>query len=198
MAVTEASPMLALPSADRPPARNLLNMGALVGGIGGLMLVGGLVAAWLSVGHLTKPWPPKGGDLSNYDGTMLALTMLMSAVTVEWGIWAARRRMRSQAIAGFSITIGLGLAFLNLAWFLGRRLGFGVDSSAYAVLLYSMLAVSGVAVTAGVATMAAVLARVLGGQVFGTNVEMARAAGWFWDAIVVGWIVLYATVWLFT
>src|SRR5436190_12155509 len=197
MAVTEASPMLALPSADRPPARNLINIGALVGGIGGLMLVAGFVAAWLNMKHLTRPFPPRGADLSNYDGTMLALTMLMSAVTVEWGIWAARRRMRSQAITAFSITIGLGLAWLNLAWFFGRRLGFGVDSSPYAVLLYSMMAVSGVAVAAGVASIIAVLARVLGGQVFGTNIEMARAAGWFWQAIVVGWIVIYATVWLF-
>ena len=198
MAVTEASPMLALPSADRPPARNLLNIGALVGGIGGLMLVAGLVAAWVNVGHFTKPWPPKNVDLSNYDGTMLAMTMLMSAVTVEWGIWAAGRRMRSQAVAGFAITIGLGLAFLNLAWFFGRRLGFGVDSSPYAVLLYSMLAVSGIAVAAGVAAVGALLARVLGGQVTGTNIEMARAVGWFWQTIVAGWIIIYATVWLFT
>jgi len=197
MAVTE-SPMLALPSADRPPARNLQNIGALVGGIGGLMLVAGFVAAWVSVGHFTKPWPPKDVDLSNYDGTMLSLTMLMSAVTVEWGIWAARKNLRSQAVAGFFISIGLGLAFLNLEWFLGRRLGFGVAASPYSVLLYSMLAVAGIAVVAGVLALVAVVARVLGGQIIGTNIEMARAVGWLWQAVVVGWIVIYATVWLFT
>lgn len=198
MAVTEASPMLALPSADRPPARNLLNIGALLGAIGGLMLAGGLVAAWFTVGHFTKPWPPDDINLSNYDGTMLSLTMLMSSVTVEWGIWAARRSMRSQAITGLAITAALGLAFLNLEWFLGRGLDLAVNSSAYAVLLYSMLAVTGVAVAAGVVVIGAVLTRVLGGQVMGTNIEVARAAGWFWQAVVLGWIVIYTTVWLLT
>ena len=120
MATTE--PMLALPSAERTAPRNLFNLGVLLGGIGGLMVTAGLVAAYINLGHFTKPWPPRGVELSNYDGTMLAVTMLMSAATIEWGIAAARKEFRSQALAGFGLTIGLALAFLNLLWFFGRTL----------------------------------------------------------------------------
>ena len=200
MAVTEASPMLALPSAERPPVKNVYNLGVLLGGIGSLMVVAGLVAAWVSVGHFMHPWPPKKVDLSNYDGTMLVMTMIMSSITVEWGVFAARRSMRSQAATAFGITIGLGLAFLNLAWFFGKRLGFGPATqtvSPYAVLLFSMLAVAGIAVVAGVLVIGAVLARLLGQQVTG-NVETARAGAWFWQSVVVGWVIIYCTVWLFS
>ena len=198
MAATETSQMLALPSAERPPVKNVQNLGVLLAGIGSLMLVGALAGAWASVRHFTHPFPPKGVEISNYDGTMLSLTMLMSAVTVEWGVFAARRSMRSQAATAFGLTIGLGLAFLNLAWFFGKRLGFGPSESPYAVLLFSMLAVAGIAVLAGVLVMVAVLARVLGNQVMGMNIETARAGAWFWQSVVVGWLLIYCTVWLFT
>jgi heme/copper-type cytochrome/quinol oxidase subunit 3 len=196
MTATSTEPMLALPSAERPPVRNVYNIGLLVASISGLMLIGALVAAYVNVGHFTHPWPPRGVAHSNYDGTMLVLTMLMSSATVEWGIWAARRSMRSQAATAFALTIGFGVAFLNLAWFFGRRIGFGPSESPYAVLLFSMLAVTGVAVVAGVVAIIAVLARLLGNQIMGGRVEMARSAGWFWQSIVIGWVIVYSTVWL--
>src|SRR3954469_14463119 len=196
MATTEASPMLALPSAERPRIKNVANVAALAGGIGGLMITGLLAAAWVSVRHYTHPWPPDGVEISNYDGTMLVLTMLMSAVTVEWGIAAVRKDLRSQAVMGFVLSAGFGVAYVNLLWFFGRRLGVGVDSSAFAVLLYALLAVTGIAITVGVGVMIALTLRVLGHQVTAINGEMARAVGWFWQCLVLGSVVVYATVWL--
>ena len=193
-----APPMLALPSAERPRPRNLFNLGVLLAVTGGLMGVGALVAAWVNLSHFTKPWPPKGVTPNNYSGTMLALTMLMSAATVEWGVASARKDQRSQSVAGFALSIGLGLAFLNLLWFFGRRSGFGPSASPYAVVLFTMLAVIGVAVAVGIVILLAVTMRVLGQQVGPGNMEMARAAGWFWQFVVLAWIVIYSTVWLFS
>ena len=190
--------MLALPSAERPRPRNLFNLGVLLAAAGGIMGIGAFVAAWASVAQKTHPWPPKGVTVSNYSGTMLVLTMLMSAVTVEWGVYAARRGQRSQSVAGFAMSIGLGLAFLNLLWFFGRRLGFGPAASPYAVVLYSMLAVMGIAVAVGVCALIAAMVRVLGSQVGPGNTEPARAVAWFWQFLVLAWVVVYATVWLFS
>jgi heme/copper-type cytochrome/quinol oxidase subunit 3 len=197
MAAT-TTPVLALPSGERAKVKNLFAIGALLAGVGVLMAVGGLVAAWVNVGHFAKPWPPEGVQIRNYDGTLLSITMLMSAVTVEWGLWAARRELRSQATAGFVITVGLGLAFVNLLWFFGRDLGFGPGESSFAVLLFAIIGLMGVAVFVGTFAVLAVTLRVLGRQVSGTEVEMARAVGWFWQFLVLSWIVAYATVWLFT
>jgi heme/copper-type cytochrome/quinol oxidase subunit 3 len=203
MAVTSSSaaPLLALPSAERPgsePARNLFSLGVLLASAGGIMGVGALVAAWVSVGHATKPWPPKGVTPNNYSGTMLVLTMLMSAFTVEWGVASVRKNQRWQAVGGFALSIGLGLAFLNLLWFFGRRLGFGPAATPYAVVLFTMLAVAGIGVAIGIVLLLGLTLRVLGQQVGPGIVEMARASAWFWQFLVLTWIVLYATVWLFS
>ena len=196
MATTTPEPMLALPSAERRQPKNLFSVGVLLGGVGALMAVGALLAAWLNLSHFDKPWPPEDIHLSNYPGTMLSLTLLMSSVTVEWGIWSARRNLRKQAVVAWVMTIALGLAFLNLLWFFGRRLGFGVASSAFATLLYTMLAISGIAVAVAVGVAIAATARVLGHQALGADVEPARAAGWFWQAVVVAWILVYYMVWM--
>jgi heme/copper-type cytochrome/quinol oxidase subunit 3 len=190
--------MLALPSAERPKPRNLLNLGAILGGVGSLMAVGAFTAAWVNVSHFTRPWPPKGVTISNYDGTLLVLTMLMSAATVEWGIWAIRREQQNQAVAGFALSAGLGVAFLNLLWYTGRKLGFGPAASPYSVLLFAMFATVGVAVAVGIGLLLAALARVLGQQFRPNDLEAARAVGWFWQFLVLAWIVVYATVWLFS
>jgi heme/copper-type cytochrome/quinol oxidase subunit 3 len=178
--------------------RNLSNVGAIAAGLTVLLATAGLVVAWVNVGHFTKPWPPKGVNISNYDGTMLVLTMLMTAATVEWGIWAARRDQRTQASTALFLSCGLGLAFLNLLWFFGKGLAFGPGKTPFAAVLFSMLALIGVATVAGVGALLAVAARVVGQQVRGSDIEMARAAGWFWQFVVVSWVVIYATVWLFS
>lgn len=191
-----ASPMLALPSGERAKPRNLLTVGVLIGVVGGLMGIAALIAAWVNVSHFTNPWPPKGVKIENYPGTMLSLTMLMSLVTVEWGVWAARRAQRGQAGAALGLTVGLGLAFLNLLWFFGKGLGFGPGKSPFAVLVFSMLTVAGFVAAVGILLLIGALARVLGREYEGPDVDGLRASAWFWDFVVVAWIAVYATIWL--
>lgn len=191
-----ASPMLALPSGERAKPKNLLTVGVLVAVAGGLMGLGALIAAWVNVSHFTNPWPPKGVRIENYPGTMLTLTMLMSLVTVEWGVWSARRLQRGQAGAAFGLTIGFGLAFMNLLWFFGKGLGFGPGKSPFAVILFSMLTVAGVLAGIGILLVIGGLARTVGREYEGADVDGLRATAWFWDFVVVAWIVIYATIWL--
>ena len=87
-----SSPMLALPSGERARPRNLTTVGVLVGGIGSLMGFTALLAAYINLSHFNKPWPPRGVKIQNYTGTMLSLTMLMALITVEWCVYATRRR----------------------------------------------------------------------------------------------------------
>jgi heme/copper-type cytochrome/quinol oxidase subunit 3 len=190
-----ANPMLALPSGERGRPRNLATVGALVAGAGGLMGFGALLAAWVNVSHFTKPWPPKGVTIANYPGTMLAVTMLMSVVTVEWGVHANRQDNRGQALAGFGLTAGFAVAFLNLLWFFGRSMHLGVRSSAFATLLYAILAAAGVAAAVGVAAMFAVLARLFARQVGPANADTARAAAFYWHFVALGWILVTLVVW---
>ena len=190
------SPMLALPSGERAKPRNLLTVGVLMAGAGGLVGVAALIAAFWNVGNVTHPWPPNGVKIENYPGTMLSLTMLMSVATVEWGVWGVRRQQRGQAGGALGLTVGLGLAFLNLLWFFGKGIGFGPGKSAYAVIFFSMLAVAGILVAIGVLLVGGAAIRVLGRQYDGIDIDGLRATAWFWEFAVVAWIAIYATIWL--
>jgi len=191
-----SSPMLALPSGERARPRNLTTVGVLVGVVGSLMGFLALLAAYVNVSHFNKPWPPKGVRIQNYPGTMLTLTMLMALVTVEWAVYATRREQRGQAISALLLTIGFGLAFLNLLWYFGRRIGFGPGESAFAVMFFALLVAAGSVAAIGVALLIGAFGRVLGRQYNGVDVDGLRATAWFWDFAVVAWVIVYATLWL--
>jgi heme/copper-type cytochrome/quinol oxidase subunit 3 len=191
-----SSPMLALPSGERARPRNLTTVGVLVAVVGSLMGFLALLAAYVNVSHFNKPWPPRGVRIQNYPGTMLTLTMLMALVTMEWAVYATRREQRGQSVSALLLTIGLGLAFLNLLWYFGRRIGFGPGESAFAVMFFALLVAAGSVAAIGVALLIGAFGRVLGRQYNGVDVDGLRATAWFWDFAVVAWVIVYATLWL--
>jgi heme/copper-type cytochrome/quinol oxidase subunit 3 len=199
---TAANPsQLALPSGQRPRPRNLLNIGVLVVVTGGVALFTTLIAAYVSIGHAAKAWPPGGVTLDVYTGNMLAITALMSAVTVEWASYAVKKGDPAQGTWGLLLTAGFGAGFLLLLWQLGSKIGFGPGSAKigpFAVVFFAMLASSGAVTLLGIFALLMVLARVLGHQMTDTNSEMLRAVAWYWDFVVVAWLAVFSAVWLFT
>ena len=195
MAATE--PMLALPSGEASRTRkpNIVPVAAALGGAGVITGLGAFMAAWVNLHHFNHPWPPKGIVLVNYPGTMLAITAMMAIVTAHWGVWAVRRDLRGQAGAGFGFTIGLVLAFINLLWFFGRDLHMAANKSAFAVLLYAVLAAAGIAAVAAIAASAPVLVRIWGRQDASATLDTARAAALYWDFVAVGWLLVTIFVW---
>jgi cytochrome c oxidase subunit 3 len=192
---------LALGSGERARPRNLVNVGVLVVVTCGLTLFTTLIAAYISIGHVAKSWPPPGVTLDVYLGNMLAVTVIMSAVTVEWAHYAVKRGDPAQGIWGLLLTAGFGSAFVLLLWQLGSRVGFGPGDAkigAFAVVFFAMVVASGVVAILGIVAVLMVLARVLGRQMTATNTEMLRAVAWYWDFVVVAWLAVFSAVWLFT
>jgi heme/copper-type cytochrome/quinol oxidase subunit 3 len=194
---------LALPPAGRTRTPNALNLTVLMVVSGGLTLFAALIGAYAAVGHATAAaqWPPKGVSLDSYVGNMLTITALMSAVTVEWASYAVKRDDPAQATWGLLLTGGFGLAFLDLLWFLGRKASFGPGDSKigpYAVVFFALIVATGLIALIGVVAVLLTLTRTLGRQMTAVNHEMVRAVAWYWDFVVVAWIAVFATIWLFT
>jgi len=192
---------LALPAGGRPTPRNVLTSGALALAAGATALMGSLVGAYITVGHLAKAWPPGGVQLDQYAGNMMALTMLMSVVTVEWACYAIKRDDQAQSTWGLALTIGFGAGFLLLLWQVGRQVGFGPGSpkvGAFAVLFFALIGAAGALALIGLVALILALGRTLGHQMNGSRHEMIRATAWIWDFVVLAWIAVYATIWLFT
>jgi heme/copper-type cytochrome/quinol oxidase subunit 3 len=191
---------LALPSGGRTRPRNLINLTVLMVVTGGIALFGALIGVYAGLGSGLSRWPPSGVTIDNYVGTMLSLTALMSAVTVEWAWHAITRQDRAQAMWGLLLTAGFGLAFLNLLWFVGRQVNFGPGNTKvgpFAVIFFAMIVASGFVALIGVVALLMALGRTLGNQMTATNNEMIRAVAWYWDFVVIAWLAVYTTVWLF-
>ncbi len=192
---------LALTSGERPRPRNLLNIGVLALVTGGLALFTTLVGAFVSIGDVASNWPPKGTNLDVYSGNMLAVTAVMSFITVEWAYYAVKKGDPAQGTWGLLLTAGFGTGIVLLLWQVGSKAAFGVDSAkagAYAVLFYAMLVAVGAVALLGIFALILVLTRVLGHQMTPSNTEMLRAVAWYWDFVVVAFLAVYSALWLFT
>ena len=188
--------MLALPSGDRHRPVHALSIATLMAGIAELSLVGALVAAYLNVRGLLSPWPPKGVDLDNYLGTTLFITTVLSVVTAEWAVFALKRDNRRQALSATGVTIGLGVAFVNLLWYTGTQFHFGPADSSYAVLAYALLIAVGVIAVLGMAFLLVALVRTAGGQVTPRDPSVLRAAAWHWHVVVVAWSLAFLALYV--
>lgn len=185
---------LALPSAGGDRRRNVLSLASLLASAGGLMLFAGLLGAYLHVRRHTPEWPPEHTDLDDYLGNMLVITMLLSSVTIEWAASAVRRGLSRQATAAYGISIGFGLAFVNLLWFAATRAEYGAADHPYGTLVAALAVILGVVVAIGIAFAALTLFRVLGEQVSAADPDQARAVGWYWQFTVVATVAVWFTV----
>lgn len=192
---------LALPPAGRTRPRNLMTISMLMVVTGGVGLFAALIAAYVALSNAVTTFPPAGVRFDDYVGNMLAITAIMSAVTVEWAWYSVRRDDRAQATWGLVLTALLGLATLNLIFFLGRGIGFGPGSAkigAFAVVFFALLSAAGAVGILGIGAVVLVFLRTVGGQMTPGHYEMVRVVCWFWDFVVISWIAVYATLFLFT
>ena len=182
---------LALPAAGRPRHSHVLNLGVLLLGGAGAMVFMGLAAAYVQIRAVAGEWPPRDVEIDNYLGVTLLITALLSAATAEWAPYAIKRGNRRQALWGLLLTVGMGLSFLNLLWYLGSRLGYGVGEHAYGTVVVASLIAMAVQVVIGLGFLVVALARMGGHQVIAGDHQLVRAAAWYWQWVNVSWLVVF-------
>lgn len=188
------TPMAALSPAGVEAPRNVMPMGVLLLSAGGAMFFGALVAAYLHLRNVTEPWPPEGVKLDLYLGNLLIITMVLSAVTVEWACFAVRRGDRRQASAALGVTIGLGVAFLNLVTYTADQVPFDAASHPYGLVVTAMVMLLGIAVGIGVAFVTLTLLRVSGRQLSAAEPSQVRATACYWHFTVAASVAVWYTV----
>ncbi len=189
-----ASPTLALPSAGGTRPRRVLTMAVLLLATGGAMTFGALLAAYLHMRRLADPFPPPEAKIDQYWGNLMVLTMLMASVTVEWACSALRREQRKEAVAGFGITLALGVAFLNLMSFAAGHVEFDAVSHPYGVIVAAMTMLLGLVVGMAVAFVTLTMFRVAGRQLLEPGADQPRATAWAWHFATIASVAVWYTV----
>jgi cytochrome c oxidase subunit III len=203
VAVTEAPPTTtdetpALTAGDAPAEvprpRGTANVAVALFVAGDFMVLCALVAGYYAVRAQAFKWPPVG--LGTYLPTMVAITILMTAVTLQWAIWAIRHNDQRTCLAALGVTIFFALAVLNGQWYALAHLHFGPAAHTYGTFVYLLTGFHMVNVIAGIIVLATMLGRTVGGEFDADDHDSLTAAAVFWQFCNVAGLLAYAVLYL--
>ncbi len=165
-----------------------------------LVLFGGLFGIYLSLrasavaaGQVWLDVLPKGPvTLELTQANVMFVTMIMSAVTVQWAVKAIRNDDRHGSYVALGITMLLGLAFVNQMAFVYSAMKLDIATGPAAVLVYAITGAHVVMVILAVIYVLLMAFRALGGSFTSRQYDGLAAAALFWHTTVA----VYALIWI--
>jgi heme/copper-type cytochrome/quinol oxidase subunit 3 len=136
--------------------------------------------AWLSENMIPLAQP-----------NVILFTLIMSAVTVQWAVYAVARDDRGHLYLALGMTIMFGIAAIVSSWFLFTQVEMTM-SQQEGGLFYGVTGTHLAMVVGGLLYLTVVTLRSLGGSFSSRYPDGISAAALFWHVTVA----LYAVVWL--
>ncbi|MCC7089042.1 MAG: cytochrome c oxidase subunit 3 [Chloroflexi bacterium] len=173
-----------------------------------VMFFGGLFAAYFIARADATEWPPenmltaeqiaRGVKLEVEFALPFIATILLvlSSVTIQFGVWAIRRGDRTALIRWLMVTIVLGLVFLTAQMFDYSQLHFRAGDTVYGTTFYTLTGFHGAHVAGGVIFMGVILARSMAGQFSAARHEAVEACSFYWHFVDVVWIALFTVLYI--
>jgi len=181
--------------APEPPRPRVLLVGSALASGSAAMVVLALVGVYArmraDVIASGERWLPDDLNVQLSSGNMGMVTLLMSGVTVAWAVYSLRNDDRVHAYLAFALSILLGVAYIPTVVYGWQQLGVGVTSSTQASLIFTITGLHVAMVGVGLAFLAVMAFRALGGQLTGRAAEGANAAALYWYVT----IAVYGVVW---
>jgi cytochrome c oxidase subunit III len=211
MVAVPVSDNLPVPAADAPPLvlptgealpgpvpgrprRGSTTIGTLLFITADAMVLAALVAVYFAIKEGSAAWPPVGVRVGTYIPTMITLTAAMSAFSVQWGVYAARRNDGRNAAMALGLTLFLGLSIANLEWVAFVRTGFGFADHTYGTLYNLLIGYHLLHVLAAIAVVLVLSFRTLAGHFSVDRHDALRAGAVFWHYSNVVWFVVVSVL----
>jgi cytochrome c oxidase subunit 3 len=173
-----------------------------------VMFFGGLFAAYFIARADATEWPPenmltaeqiaRGVKLEVEFALPFIATILLvlSSVTIQFGVLAIRRGDRTALIRWLMVTIVLGLVFLTAQMYDYSQLHFRAGDTVYGTTFYTLTGFHGAHVAGGVIFMGVMLARSMAGQFSAASHEAVEACSFYWHFVDVVWIALFTVLYI--
>jgi len=178
------------------PRRGTATVGALLFVTADAMVLAAMVATYLAIKSGSSAWPPIGVSVSTYPPTLISVTAIMSAFSVQWAVFAARRQDSRNAVMAMVLTLFLGVAMANLEWLSFTRTGFGVKAHPYGTLYYLLIGFHLVHLVLAVAMGLVLAFRTVAGHFSSDRHDPLRAGAVIWQYGNVVWFVVLTTLFL--
>lgn len=188
-----------LPAAEVTRPRTFM-VGALLGTSATAVAFLALIAIYVQQRQVARSsdevWFPEGSIELGPAGMMM-MTLVLSVVTVQWAVQAARDSDRSHGFMALGTTLLFGAAVLNQFWFMYQDTGYAIDAGQAQLLFY---VVTGSFIAMLVAAMAFVIVatlRSLIGQFDREQSHIVQAAAIFWHTTVFCYFLVWYVVFIF-
>ncbi len=188
--------------APPPPPTELPNgtttLGVLLLLVADAMVLVALLAIWWTIKAGSPAWPPRGTSVGTYLPSMVTITAVMSAFSMQWAVSSIRRNDQRSGGVALGLTVFLGLAVANAQWYSLLKPAFGVKTHAYGTLYYLLITYHLVHVVLGIAAVVLLGARALAGHFGRKGYDPLRAAAVFWHYGTVAWLAILSAMFLFS
>lgn len=165
------------------------------------MFFAGLLGAFIVFRVGSAIWPPPFQPRLPVGVTGVnTVILLVSAVTVNLGLKAARAGRVARLVRFLSVTAALGAMFLLIQGYEWVRLihfGLTVSSSVYGGLFYTIIGFHGLHVVGALIWLIVVLLLAKGGRVTRQNHTAVQTCAMYWTFVVGLWPILYGLVYLY-
>ena len=165
------------------------------------MFFAGLLGAFIVFRVGSPIWPPPFQPRLPVGITGVnTVILLLSAVTVNLGLKAARAGEVVRLVRFLSVTAGLGAMFLLIQGYEWVRLihfGLTVSSSVYGGLFYTIIGFHGLHVAGALIWLIVVLLLAKGGRFTRQNNTAVQTCAMYWTFVVGLWPILYGLVYLY-
>ena len=171
-----------------------------------VMFFGGLFAAYFIARADSAVWPPVLSAEQEAAGVHLELEfalpfistilLVLSSVTIQFGVWAIQKGDRSALIRWLIISIVLGLTFLTAQMYDYSQLHFSAGDTIYGTTFYTLTGFHGAHVAGGIIFMMVILVRSMAGQFSASRHEAVEACSFYWHFVDVVWIALFTTLYI--
>jgi cytochrome c oxidase subunit 3 len=184
------------PPGEVPKGTNLMGVMLLL--VADFMVLAALLATWFTIKAGSPAWPPRNVHLTTYLPTVITVTAVMSAFSMQWAVSSIRRNDQRSAAVAMGLTAFFGVAMVNAQWYSIVRARFSIHSHAYGTLYYLLIGYHIVHLVLGVGALVLIGARALAGHFGRDGYDPVRGAAAFWQYTNFAWFVVLTAVFLFS
>ncbi len=186
------------------PRRRTLQVGTGFAGAAVLMYFGGLLGVYFSERadflrqNPGQSWIPANARIELTAPTIMAWTLLLSVVTMQWAVHATARNDRRHTLIALLVTGIFGVAVINQTAFQFTQMGLVIDGGTLAAPLIYTISGSFVALVVVALVYLFIMAvRTLTGPQTSVHVDGMSAAALLWNVMVfvdlVIWVGVFVT-----
>ncbi len=188
-------------AAEIAPRRRTLQVGTGFAAAAALMYFGGLLGVYFSEradflrANPGQSWIPAGARVELTAPTVMAWTLLLSVVTMQWVVHAAKRDDRRHTLIALIVTAIFGVAVINQTAFQYRQMELTIDGGSLAApLIYTISGSHLALVIVALVYLFVMAVRTLTSPAPSAHLDGMTAAALLWHVMVFVYLVIWVGI----